>query len=291
MRLVLKKNGNVVNEFKFDKGPVYIGRHAHSQVLLPDLAVSRQHAVLFTTADGQWIIEDLDSANKTYLNGKEIRKVEVKSGDCIHISDFTIEIDLENGTGRQIHLEDTLMPTTDKLAAERSREKRDIIIRNPNDQRAPDIKLPSGRIKDFLQATEVICGANGTEELLKVLLEIIMRQFNASQAWCALRNLPEGPMTSHAGINKEGASLEPKDMANNPKINEAIEKGEFMLSQRVPAEGQQSYSAMIAPIVDPTGCFGVLYVGGTPGREPYSLGDLDYLMLIAIHTAAILENF
>jgi hypothetical protein len=48
---------------------------------------------------------------------------------------------------------------------------------------------------------------------------------------------------------------------------------------------------MIAPIVDPTGCFGALYVDNAVDQKQYNLGDLDYLMLLAIHTAAILENF
>jgi GAF domain-containing protein len=48
---------------------------------------------------------------------------------------------------------------------------------------------------------------------------------------------------------------------------------------------------MIAPIMDPTGCFGVLYVDNSADQGPYALSDLDYLMLLAIHTAAIVENF
>jgi hypothetical protein len=43
--------------------------------------------------------------------------------------------------------------------------------------------------------------------------------------------------------------------------------------------------------MDPTGCFGVLYVDNAMDHEQYNLSDLDYLMLLAISTAAILENF
>lgn len=80
MRLVVKQDGRKVNELQFTAGPVYIGRGVNSQVFLPDRAVSRQHAVIFTTQDGKWMVEDLDSANKTYLNDKQIHKVEVKKG-------------------------------------------------------------------------------------------------------------------------------------------------------------------------------------------------------------------
>ena len=122
MHLLVKQSGRIINEFRFDRGPIYIGRHAHSQILLPDLTVSRQHAAIFTTQDDKWIVEDMDSANKTYLNGKEIRKAEIKTGDSIRISDFIIEVDLETqtDTGTQIHLDDTLVPATGKAAAART---------------------------------------------------------------------------------------------------------------------------------------------------------------------------
>jgi GAF domain-containing protein len=48
---------------------------------------------------------------------------------------------------------------------------------------------------------------------------------------------------------------------------------------------------MIAPIIDLSGCFGVLYVDNAGEKRYYTLSDLDYLMLLAIHTAAIVENF
>ena len=295
MHLVVKQNGRIINEFEFDRGPIYIGRHAHSQILLPDLTVSRQHAAIFNTQEGKWMVEDMDSANKTFLNGKEIRKAEIKTGDCIRISDFILDIDLEaaTDTGNQIHLEDTLVPTTGQTGAARTESAREIITRNPNATHSPDIKIPAKRINDFLQATEEICKANGPDELLKALLEITSKQFGAYHTWCALRNLPEGPMTSHAGKGKDGHAVELKDIKVEERITEAIDKGEFVLLPRVstPAEREKIRSSIIAPVIDPSGCFGVLYVDKAMDNQSYNLSDLDYLMLIAIHTAAIVENF
>jgi GAF domain-containing protein len=77
------------------------------------------------------------------------------------------------------------------------------------------------------------------------------------------------------------------------KINHAIETKQFVLIPQAsaPTEKDRIRSAMIAPVVDPSGCFGVLYIDNSMDHGHYSLGDLDYLMLIAIHTAAIIENF
>jgi hypothetical protein len=50
-------------------------------------------------------------------------------------------------------------------------------------------------------------------------------------------------------------------------------------------------SALIAAICSPAGCYGVIYVDNAMVHDHYTLGDLDYLMIVAIHTAAVLNKF
>jgi len=157
MRLIVKKDGQTVNDFRFERGPVYIGRHEHSQIFLPDRAVSRQHAAIFATRDGTWVLEDLDSANKTFLNDKAIHKAPIKTGDHIRIGIrigiFEIEVTLDADAGKPIHLDDTLMPAS-RESGPATVPAREIIVRKPDAERAPDIQLPAMRVKDFLEATE-----------------------------------------------------------------------------------------------------------------------------------------
>jgi hypothetical protein len=286
MRLVVKKGGQKVSEFRFDRGPVYIGRHSHSQVLLPERTVSRQHAVIFAGQDGKWVVQDLDSANKTFLNEEPVEKAEIKTGDLLRITEFTIEVYIEDtvDTERTTHLEDTLTSAT--------REPQ-IIARRVDVEYAPDISLPARRLKDFVEATEMICRANGPDELVGSLLTIAFKQFGAYRAWCAFRSEPMGPMTSHAGKRQDGQAVDLSEIRLHDKVNQAVEKSEFLLLPQVSEQGGASpfRSAMIAPLIDPDGCFGVLYIDNAMDHEPYSLSDLDYLMLLAIHTAAIVENF
>jgi len=291
MRLIVKKDGQTVNDFRFDRGPVYIGRHEHSQVFLPDRMVSRQHAAIFATQDGRWVLEDLDSANKTFLNDKAVHKAPIKNGDRIQVGDFEIEVTLDTDAGNTIHLEDTLMSAPRESSPVSAAPAREIIVRKPDAERAPDIQLPAMRVKDFLQATEAICKSNGPDEVLKTLLGITLKQFRANNSWCALRALPEGPMTVHAGKSRDGGVLELSDIKVHKKITHAIENQEFLLMPRFPLQDGKPCSAMIAPIIDPSGCFGVLYVDNAGEKRYYTLSDLDYLMLLAIHTAAIVENF
>jgi GAF domain-containing protein len=101
-------------------------------------------------------------------------------------------------------------------------------------------------------------------------------------------------MTYHAGRTREGQTLELSNIKLNEKINEAIEKSHFLLfifsKDMTKDEKGQIRSVVIAPIVGPAGCFGVLYANNTFRDEHYSLTDLDYLMMLGMHIATAVQK-
>ncbi len=332
MRLLIREKDGAAREFQFAKGPVSIGRAADSHIFLPDRAVSRQHAVLHSTDDGKWLVEDLDSASKTYLNDQAVRKAQIKHGDLLRVSTFTMEIALEEfagtagaapsaagveapqtpvpapGTAPQapgaapqgikgpcveaheaIQMDDTL-----HLEAALATPPHETVVRTPDDAHAPAMRLAANRLTDFSRATERICQAKSLDELLLTLLALTLEEFDASVAWCALRTQPGGPMTCHAGRKKNGSAVDLAQIPLQQKVIQAVEKGQFLVMPRVSAQIESDdaiRSAMIAAIMRPTGCFGVLYVDNSMKAKHYSLSDLDYLMLVAMHTAAVMRKF
>ncbi len=291
MRILVKQKDGATREFQFTEGPISIGRAVNSMILLPDRAVSKQHAILSVSDDGKWAVEDLDSANKTYLNNEAIHRAEIKHGDCLSITCFSIEIDLEETPemDEAAQLEDTL-----NLEASLSIPVHETVVRKPDAGHAPAMRLPAKRLNDFLQATEAICEANNLEELLLTLLDITTKQFSAFHTWCALREQPSGPMTYHAGKRRDGQVVELSDIKLNEKINQAVKRGQSLVMPRVAADVEEKArirSAIIATIRRTAGCYGVIYVDNAMVHEHYSLSDLDYLMLLAMHTAAVLKRF
>jgi pSer/pThr/pTyr-binding forkhead associated (FHA) protein len=290
MRLIVKQKDGATREFQFSEGPISIGRAADSNIFLPDRSVSKRHALVLVTDEGAWLVQDLDSANKTFLNDEPIHKAEIKTGDNLRITDFIIEINLEDRTDAEekIELEDTL-----NLEAALTTPKHETIVRKPDAQHAPAMRLAARRLTDFSQATDKIAQVNTLEELLLRLLNITLGQFGAFHVWCALREQPSGPMTYHAGKRRDGRAVELSNLILSDKINQAVEKGQSLVLPRVAAdiEGKERIrSAMIAAVVGPAGCYGVLYVDNAMMHEHYSLSDLDYLMLLAMHTAAVLKR-
>ncbi len=52
----------------------------------------------------------------------------------------------------------------------------------------------------------------------------------------------------------------------------------------------QVRSVLIVPLLSAMGCFGVIYANNTFRDDHYNLGDLDYLMLLGLHTASVLSK-
>jgi pSer/pThr/pTyr-binding forkhead associated (FHA) protein len=290
MRLVLKQKDGEIRELQFAQGPIHIGRAADSQVLLPDRTVSKKHAVIVCDGDGKWTVQDLDSANKTYLNGEAIRAAEIKTGDAIQITDFTIEVNVDEAPQAALtELEDTL-----NLEAGLATPVHETVVRKPDAGHAPAMRLPAKRLTDFVQACDAICKSRNLEDLLVTLLTISLKQFGAFHTWCALREQPNGPMTYHAGKRRDGHAVDLGDLKLAEKINQSVERGQSLVLPRVAADVEEKArirSALIAAINGPAGCYGVIYVDNAMVHDHYTLGDLDYLMIVAMHTAAVLKRF
>jgi pSer/pThr/pTyr-binding forkhead associated (FHA) protein len=290
MRLVVKQGERTINEFHFDKGPIYIGRHTNSQILLPDKVVSRQHAVIYNTKDGQWVVEDLDSANKTYLNDGEIRKADIKAGDIIRISDFSIEVNFETKVaadpGETVELEEA------PVAALSSGPQ--IIVRKLGAEKAPAMRFQAERATDFLQAIEELKRADHIDKALLVMLEMVSKQFKTYHVWGAMRPKSDGPMIAHAGRNRSGMAVEQADLEYGDKIAEALNKKQCMLfifTRDLNLQKEtQVRSVLIVPLLSTAGCFGVIYANNTFRDDHYNLGDLDYLMMLGLHTASLLAK-
>ena len=285
MRLTIKRGDNIINEMRFSIGPIYIGRQIGSQVFLPDKAVSRQHAVLYSTTDNQWIVEDLDSVNKTYLNNEAIHKAEIKEGDALKIAEFFIEIH-EEESGKQasgISLGETLHA---------SLQEPQIVLRHLDSANVQAIKMPASRGKEFSAAASAICKCLDTQELLGVLMEVVFRQFKPFHGWVGLRKGSSGPMEISKGRKISGQTVRLDELHFASKVNEAIKNKSYIHIPRMPlqSEGEKIGSAIISPIVCENDCFGVLYADSSLDHEHYSLEDLDYLILISFMAGAFIKN-
>ncbi len=74
--------------FSISKPETTIGKLRQSDIQLENTAVSRKHAIIYNVLD-RFLIEDLESVNKTWVNGIELiphRLAELKTGDTLIIA-------------------------------------------------------------------------------------------------------------------------------------------------------------------------------------------------------------
>ncbi len=289
MRLAVRHSGKKINELMFDKGPVYIGRQMGCQVFLPDRAVSRQHAVIYSAGKKKWVLEDLDSANKTFLNNKAIHKNEIGHGDVVRIGDFRIDIDMHyknEAAGEKLQMEDTLLQSTtvsDKVQA---------VIRKTDSKHTPII-VPTKRLKDLADFSEMLYETETLSGLHKSLIELLLRQFNAYEVWCGFRDVEGGAIGIEGGRNSSGVHVERKNLTGLNAVEEALENNRYLFIPRVSKIAGKSKvrSVMAAPFLLGNRNFGAVYVDNSSNQQAYEQHDLDYLLIVSIQTAGFLAGF
>lgn len=93
-KIAIKLDGEPDREVGLTKNRTTLGRRPNNDVVLENLAVSGRHACL--TQEGQQVtIEDLDSTNGTYVNGRAVKKQLLQENDCIEIGHFKIIFSFE----------------------------------------------------------------------------------------------------------------------------------------------------------------------------------------------------
>jgi diguanylate cyclase (GGDEF)-like protein len=75
---------------KLDKSEVVLGRSSECQFQVDDDGISRRHAKVCLSPDGQFQVIDLGSTNGTYLNGARVDAAVLKDGDKIQIGSNTV---------------------------------------------------------------------------------------------------------------------------------------------------------------------------------------------------------
>lgn len=88
-KLILRFNNEILEQFELKQGDMIIGRRPGSDILIDNLAVSGNHASIFTVGDDSFI-QDLDSTNGTLVNNKKIIKHHLKNGDVVAIGKHSL---------------------------------------------------------------------------------------------------------------------------------------------------------------------------------------------------------
>ena len=93
--LVFKSGDANHEELKIEKDEISIGRSLNCDVVLSDKKASRKNTIIRRSGI-HYTIQDLDSSNGTFLNGKAIKDAELTSGDQIQVGDSAFQFKIIN---------------------------------------------------------------------------------------------------------------------------------------------------------------------------------------------------
>jgi pSer/pThr/pTyr-binding forkhead associated (FHA) protein len=88
-KMIVSIDGVVIKEVQLTKERTTLGRRPYNDLVIDNLAVSGEHAAFLL--DGNTVlVEDLNSTNGTYVNGKAIRRQALAHGDLVEIGKYKI---------------------------------------------------------------------------------------------------------------------------------------------------------------------------------------------------------
>lgn len=71
-----------------------IGKSDTNNLVIKYGKISRQHCSVKQVSETEFVIEDLDSSNGTYINGRRIKQTLLKPDDQLQLADFSINVHL-----------------------------------------------------------------------------------------------------------------------------------------------------------------------------------------------------
>ena len=89
-KVILSVEGVTVKEVPLARERTTIGRKPDNDIRIDNLAISGDHAAIITMLNDSFL-EDLDSTNGTYVNGRPVKKHFLQDGDVIELAKYRLK--------------------------------------------------------------------------------------------------------------------------------------------------------------------------------------------------------
>lgn len=89
-KMIVSIDEVVIKEVQLTKDKTTLGRRPYNDIVIDNLAVSGEHAAILMHGS-EVTLEDLNSTNGTYVNGKAIKKQVLQNGDGIEVGKYKIK--------------------------------------------------------------------------------------------------------------------------------------------------------------------------------------------------------
>ncbi len=95
-KLILRLDDRELHHFAIGAHPISIGRSADSHIVIDNPAVSARHARVYREGT-QYVLEDLNSTNGTFVNDKPVARHTLADGDIVVVAKHTLLFTQQGG--------------------------------------------------------------------------------------------------------------------------------------------------------------------------------------------------
>jgi pSer/pThr/pTyr-binding forkhead associated (FHA) protein len=136
-RLILSLDSQVMAEYNMNKERYTIGRLPDNDIRIDNGAVSGHHSLIINILNDSFL-EDLNSTNGTYVNGKLIKKHALQHGDVITVGHHQLRFAEDDEA--QDEFEKTMVIQPSQRPVDKIRQVREVVT-----NAAPDVSATSSR--------------------------------------------------------------------------------------------------------------------------------------------------
>ena len=105
-RIIVATEGRTTQELPLSVGRIIVGRTSDNDVQIDSRFVSRHHCQIITGAEGS-VIEDLNSTNGIFVQGKRVRRYNLNDGDIVAIGKHELMYVDERAARARLHSTDS----------------------------------------------------------------------------------------------------------------------------------------------------------------------------------------
>jgi pSer/pThr/pTyr-binding forkhead associated (FHA) protein len=200
-RLILSLDGQVLAEYNMNKERYTIGRLPDNDIRIDNPAVSGHHSLIINILNDSFL-EDLNSTNGTYVNGKLIKKHALQHGDLITVGHHQLRfVDAQEADVEQDEFEKTMVITPSSQGEQKIRR----VVEAATDQAARaegGRRLPEGATPIQKAKLQVLSGAFAGREL--ELTKALTTLGRPGVQVAAITRRAEGYFIVHVDSGKEG---------------------------------------------------------------------------------------
>jgi pSer/pThr/pTyr-binding forkhead associated (FHA) protein len=136
-RLILSLDGQVMAEYNMNKERYTVGRLPDNDIRIDNPAVSGHHSLVINILNDSFL-EDLNSTNGTYVNGKLIKKHALQHGDVVTVGHHQLRfVDTQSMDSEPDEFEKTMIITPGSAVAAAAAKKAQAIVPPPPAAPAP----------------------------------------------------------------------------------------------------------------------------------------------------------